>query len=198
MRHALPAERKAPSGHPHLRHRRSRDLDVFVHQIFDPETVLADLRQTSTVAVDAIAEGALNCSVDGVRVQFLHARGQQQIGPSLLIEGLEVGSLNDLAATKLKTIGDRGELRDYYDLMRIETHAGVAAETGLRYYAARYGVGFDHPSVPHIVRALGSFTDVADDPWLAQATPDACFEDVAAYWQRRQPEIAAWLAAAID
>ena len=171
---------------------------MFVHQIFDPETVLADLRQTSTVAVDAIAEGALNCSVDGVRVQFLHARGQQQIGPSLLIEGLEVGSLNDLAATKLKTIGDRGELRDYYDLMRIETHAGVAAETGLRYYAARYGVGFDHPSVPHIVRALGSFTDVADDPWLAQATPDACFEDVAAYWQRRQPEIAAWLAAAID
>ena len=32
----------------HLRHRRSRDLDVFVHQLFDPEAVLADLRQTSS------------------------------------------------------------------------------------------------------------------------------------------------------
>ena len=28
----------------HLKHRRSRDLDVFVHEPFDPDAVLEDLR----------------------------------------------------------------------------------------------------------------------------------------------------------
>lgn len=33
---------------------------------------------------------------------------------------MPVGSFPDIVATKLKVVGDRGELRDYYDLMCIE------------------------------------------------------------------------------
>ena len=88
----------------------------------------------------------------------------------LRIDGLDVGSLQDVAATKLKVIGDRGELRDYYDLMRIETDAGLMMETALHLYAQRYRIELDHASVAHIVRALGTFTDVAADPWLADST----------------------------
>ena len=184
----------------HLRHRRSRDLDVFVHAPFDPTEVLERLRRDAAVAVSAISEGTLNCSVDGVSVQFLLARGQTPIAPPLLIDGLSVASLRDVAATKLKVIGDRGELRDYYDLMRIETDAGLMVETVLRSYAHRYGIELDHPSVAHIVRALGSFADVAGDPWLADAAcdtggADANLEAVSAYWTRRQPETADWLTA---
>ena len=181
-----------------LRHRRSRDLDVFVHETFDPHAVLEGLDAVAAVALESVAEGTLNCRVDGVAVQFLHSRGQRQLDPPLIVEGLAVGSVRDVAATKYKVIGDRGELRDYYDLMRIETDAGIDARTGVRLYAERYGVGLDHPSVAHIVRALGSFTDVADDPWLAEAAEEAGLAAVASYWQRRQPELAAWLVAALD
>ena len=181
----------------HLKHRRSRDLDVFVHEPFDPDAVLEDLRTAAAVAMEDIAEGTLNCRVDGVKVQFLHARGQRQLDSPLLVDGLAVGSVRDIAATKYKVIGDRGELRDYYDLMRIETDAGITPQTGLRLYTERYGIGLHHSSVAHIVRALGSFTDVADDPWLAEAAGDAALADVSSYWQRRQPEVAAWLAAAL-
>lgn len=184
----------------HLRHRLSRDLDVFVHTTFNPSEVLERLRGGAAVAVTGISEDTLNCSVDGVSVQFLLARDQTPIAEPLSIDGFSVGSLQDVAATKLKVIGDRGELRDYYDLMRIETDAGLTVETCLRCYAHRYGIELDHPSVAHIVRALGSFADVADDPWLADAacgtdTSGANLEAVSAYWTRRQPETADWLTA---
>ena len=178
----------------HLRHRRSRDLDVFVHEPFDPDAVLGELRAVATVAVESIASGTLNCRVGGVKVQFLHARGQRPIDAPLLVDRLPVGSVRDIAATKYKVVGDRGELRDYYDLMRIQTDAGISPQTGLRLYAQRFGVGLDHPSVAHIVRALGSFGDVADDPWLAEAAPDADLTVVSSYWRQRQPAVAAWLA----
>jgi len=186
----------------HLRHRRSRDLDVFVHERFEPEALLGRLRRDALVAVDDIAAGTLSASVDGVGVRFLWARGQTPLEEGQSVDGLSVGSLLDVAATKLKVVGDRGELRDYYDLMRVETDAGVMMETALRLYGRRYGIAMDHPSVPHIVRAIGSFADVADDPWLAESLQgldrtDATLDAVQSYWTGRQPEIAHWLTAHI-
>ena len=182
----------------YLRHRHSRDLDVFVYEPFNPDSVLNFLQTEAAVAVDDIAEGTLNCRVDGVKVQFLHARDQSQIDRPITVEGLAIGALRDITATKYKVIGDRGEMRDYFDLMRIETEAGISPQTGLRLYTERYGVALEHPSVAHIVMALGSFVDVADDPWLAEATDAAAGGTVIAYWQQRQPEVAAWLAATLD
>ena len=182
----------------YLRHRRSRDLDVFIHEPFSPETVLGRLPTEAAVAVDNIAEGTLNVSVNGVRVQFLHARDQSQLDEPTTAEGLAIGSMRDIAATKYKVIGDRGEMRDYYDLMRIETDAGIGPHIGLRLYSERYGVTLEHPSVAHIVTALGSFDDVADDPWLAEAAGADASAKVTAYWEQRQPEIAAWLATMLD
>ena len=182
----------------HLGHRRSRDLDVFVAEPFSPDSVLTRLRAEAAVAVENVAEGTLNCRVNGVNVQFLHARGQHQIDEPITVDGLAVGALRDITATKYKVIGDRGEMRDYYDLMRIETDAGISPQAGLRLYAERYGVALAHPSVAHIVRALGSFTDVADDPWLAEAASAEASATVINYWQQRQPAVSTWLATALS
>ena len=182
----------------HLRHRRSRDLDVFVHETFNPERVLEALQAEAAVAVDNVAEGTLNVSVDGVKVQFLQARDQSPLDEPIILEGLAIGSIRDITATKYKVIGDRGEMRDYFDLMRIATDAGIDAPIGLRLYTERYGVTLEHSSVAHIVTALGSFDDVADDPWLAEAAEAGTRAKVTAYWQQRQPEIAEWLATMHD
>ena len=182
----------------YLRHRRSRDLDVFVHEPFNPKTVLERLESEAAVAVDNVAEGTLNVSVNGVKVQFLHASDQSPLDEPIIFEGLAIGSIRDIAATKYKVIGDRGEMRDYYDLMRIATDAGISPHIGLRLYSERYGVTLEHPSVAHIVRSLGSFDDVADDPWLTEAAESDTTTTVTAYWQQRQPEIAAWLATMLD
>lgn len=182
----------------YLRHRRSRDLDVFVHEPFNPEAVLERLETEAAVAVDDIADGTLNASVNGVKVQYLHASDQSPLDDPVTVDGLAIGSIRDIAATKYKVIGDRGEMRDYYDLMRITTDAGISPHIGLRLYSERYGVTLEHPSVAHIVTALGSFADVADDPWLAEAAEADASATVITYWQQRQPEIAAWLATILD
>ena len=76
---------------------------------------------------------------------------------------------------QLKVIGDRGELRDYVDLMVIELQAHRRVEEGIELYLQRYGLDDTHPSVRSIVLALGHFDDVAGDPLLeADADGIAC------------------------
>jgi len=182
----------------HLRHRCSQDLDVFVHESFDPSELLLRMESTAEVALVDIAEEALNCVANGVKVQFLEARGQRVIEPPTMLARMAIGSVRDIAATKYKVIGDRGELRGYHDLMRLAANAGIDPQLGLRMYCERYGVGLEHPSVAHIVTALGSFDDVADDPWLSESDPDATLDTVSSHWQQRQPEVAGWLANMLD
>ena len=156
------------------------------------------METTAEVALLGIAEGTLNCVANGVKVQFLEARGQRVIEPPTMLAGMAIGSVRDIAATKYKVIGDRGELRDYFDLMRLVANAGIDPQLGLRMYCERYGVGLEHPSVAHIVIALGSFNDVADDPWLSESDPGATLDTVSSYWQQRQPKVAEWLASRLD
>ena len=175
----------------YLEHRQSEDLDVFVHSPFDPLSLLRRLQERGTVEGDYWSEGTLNCVFENVKLQFLSATGQQPIERGQKVGEMAVGSFADVVATKLKVVGDRGELRDYYDLMCIEMMGDTDVMAMLDWYYIRYGVSRTHQSVYHIVRALGSFNDVADDPWLsASLGKPGLLDTVARYWQRRQPEIA--------
>lgn len=175
----------------HLGHRKSEDLDIFVHDFFDPLALLEGLAEHGPVECEYRSENALNCIFGDVKLQFLSAAGQQRIEQGRKVGMMTVGSFPDVVATKLKVVGDRGELRDYYDLMCVELMASIDAMRMIEWYCRRYGVSMTDQSVYHIVRALGSFHDVADDRWLAVglSQPDL-LDTVARYWQRRQPEIA--------
>jgi hypothetical protein len=121
----------------------------------------------------------------------LHAdegEAQTLLEEPTLVEGLHIAGISDLLAMKLKVIGDRGEARDYFDLMTIELKTGRRAEEGLGLFLARYNVPAEQAlaSIDPIVRGLGYFGDVEED----EALP-VPLEEIAAYWQRRQPEIVA-------
>ena len=147
------------------------------------------LRGLGRFAPTLKAEGTLDGVFEDVKVQFLWAKGQQVLEDPTTVAGMAVGSLVDLFATKVKMIGDRGELRDYFDLMRIEQHTGHRFEEGLDFYVRRYQLGPDHPSNFAIVRSLGSFNDVERDPYLEQEFGADIFDVVRRYWDGRQPEI---------
>jgi len=105
-----------------------------------------------------------------------------------VFDGMPVAGIRDLLATKLKVIGDRGELRDYHDVMAIEQRTGHTIELGLGYYAERYAVGAHHTSLTHIVRAMVAFDDVADDPAIRDRA------DVERFFRGRHPAVVASLA----
>lgn len=169
----------------HLGHRESRDLDFFfTDRNLDLDSLQCSLRARGELAVTRRAAGTLSCQLGGVKVQFLCTEGQRDLDPTLLVQGIPVLGLSDLLATKVKVIGDRGELRDYFDLQQIEQLTGRRFEEGLGLYQARYGVPPEDASIPHIVQSLGYLDDVDEDHMLP-----ATKAQIAAYWRRRQPQV---------
>src|SRR5439155_7633054 len=59
-----------------------------------------------------------------------------------------VAGIADLLATKLKIIGDRGELRDYFDLKTIEERTAYRVEQGIGLYVAATGRTRRSPASP--------------------------------------------------
>ena len=104
------------------------------------------------------------------------------------IAGLDVGSLQDIMATKLRAITSRHILRDYFDVMCID-QAGVSLEEGLGLYVRRYRITFQHGSVHALVKGLGFFDDVEDDPVLRTMAGDNVRDRVAAYFNSRHLDV---------
>ena len=174
----------------HLHHRQSRDLDFFSNDPqLDLDVIEGRLAQTGMFAVSGRGSGTLNGLLGGARVQFLDAHDQHELGKPETHAGVPVCSLADVFAMKVKVIGDRGELRDYFDLKRIEEITGRGFEEGIGLYMARYGIPPEHASIGHIIEALGYLEDVDEDEMLPEDKAT-----IAAYWQRRQPEISRSLA----
>jgi Nucleotidyl transferase AbiEii toxin, Type IV TA system len=174
----------------HLHHRQSRDLDFFCN---DPNLDLAalerELSALGSFAVSSRAPGTLNAILQGAKIQFLDAHDQIDLDKPARHAGILISSLADVFAMKVKVIGDRGELRDYFDLKRIEEIAGRDIEEGIGLYMTRYQVPPEHPSIGHIIEALGYLDDVDEDDMLPEDRAT-----IAAYWKRRQPEISRNLA----
>ncbi|MGI9001558.1 MAG: nucleotidyl transferase AbiEii/AbiGii toxin family protein [Pseudonocardia sp.] len=169
----------------HLRHRVSRDLDFFLSETVDLVGIRHALEGIGRFAATQHSDDTLNGLFNGTKVQFLSATDQQVLEPLAVIEGVRVAGLGDLLATKLKVIGDRGELRDYFDTKVIEIQAGRRAEEGLGLFIRRYRPRDPDAAIRHLLLGLGYFDDVTDDPFLPETR-----EQILGYWQRRQPEIA--------
>jgi len=175
----------------HLRHRVSRDLDVFTTDEFDPDDLEHQLRSHGAFATTLKGDGTLNGVFEDAKVQFLWSRGQRVLAKAIRVGGLNVGSIDDILATKVKVVGDRAELRDFFDLMEIEARAHRYVEEGLQLYMARFGIDETHMSLGHIVKGFGYFDDLNDDPFLEAASPAGLKDRVIRYWTDRQPQIVA-------
>ncbi len=168
----------------YLGHRESRDLDFFFTDgDLDLDALERSLQAQGELAVTRRAAGTLNCQLGGTKLQFLHD-GCRNLDTPLVMQGIPVLGMSDLFAMKVKVIGDRGELRDYFDLQQIELLTGRRFEEGLGLYQTRYGVSPEDASIPHIVQSLGYLDDVDDDHMLP-----ATKAQIEAYWHRRQPQV---------
>lgn len=107
---------------------------------------------------------------------------QHLLEPPAVAAGLRVAGLSDLMAMKLKVIGDRGELRDYFDLMVIEQRSGRLVEEGLALFVARFSPVLSGTGDGSRLRGLGCFEDVDDN----QSLPGSR-QEIGDYWISHQP-----------
>lgn len=145
----------------HLRHRLSKDADLFLHD-------RAAHRELVTALPDVSAELGVQISILRDGGSFVRARATLATGPleldlihdavpdieaaPMAIEGIVVESLTDLRANKLTCILSRSEPRDLVDLMFLD-RAGFPPEHDLP-LALRKDAGID-PGV--LAWLLGSF-----------------------------------------
>ncbi len=143
----------------HLGHRVSVDFDFFCSAALDKNRIAQSfpfLRSSEIVQEDAetlvilarMPSGPVKISYFG-NITFGHVNEPFQTADGTLF----VASTEDLLATKLKTILDRAEARDYRDISAMLA-AGVALEKGLGAFAKMFN---KDPGLP--LRALGFFKD---------------------------------------
>ncbi len=165
----------------HLRHRVSRDLDFFLSEPVDMDSLYDRLQATGHFVASHLAPGTINGVLGAAKVQFLLADTQHNTEQLTNVDGIPIAGLGDLLATKLKVVMDRGELRDYFDIMTIEKRTPLTAEEGLGIFLDRYRPKAPDEAVIAIVRALGSLGDVQDDPALPVRR-----STIEKYWAKRQ------------
>jgi nucleotidyltransferase AbiEii toxin of type IV toxin-antitoxin system len=176
----------------HLGHRISRDLDFFYHHnAIDLDQLARAIATRGPFAITRREPGTLNAVFSQTKIQFLHAdevAPQRLLAVPVEVGGVRVAGLEDLLAMKLKVIGDRGELRDYFDLMAIEQRTGRSVEEGLQLFVARYQPAYPQQALGHIVRSLGYFDDIEADDQLPVSR-----QTIVDYWTNRHPSVIAAL-----
>jgi len=172
----------------HLAHRESRDLDFFFHDHAVNLNALAEqLSSTGDFATTSESAGTLRGLYADTKVELFHAdegRPQHLLEEPTTVGGLRVAGLKDLMAMKLKVVGDRGELRDYYDIKTIEQQTGLTVEDGLALFTERYDVSSTSETIRHIVTALGYLDDIEEDDALPIGK-----DELVAWWRTRQARL---------
>ena len=156
----------------HLRHRVSYDLDYMTRTGFSGDRLAEDFAAAAgDVVVDASGADQLHARVRGVVVQVFRTpqRGAnpghvKTLKQPFEIDGLPVASLPDLLASKLDVIMYRPKLRDYIDLMAMDTAGPYTLEDGLGFHMRRYGITPASRDAARIVDLLESPGDLDLDP----------------------------------
>ena len=112
-----------------LGHRESIDFDFFSNEPFEPSELLRRLGSLREARIDQRGDNTLSLLVDRtgpVKLSFFGGIRMDRIHNPDIAEdnGLQIASLLDLTATKLNTIQQRAEAKDYRDI-------AAALKTGL-------------------------------------------------------------------
>jgi nucleotidyltransferase AbiEii toxin of type IV toxin-antitoxin system len=153
-----------------LGHRHSEDFDFFSNKSFAPDVLRkaipylqdAELSQFETNTLTAIVDrdGPIKVSFFGdLKLNHIHEPEVAQDN------GIQVASLLDVAATKLSTIQQRAQARDYEDLAAI-VGSGISLAEALAAAVAVYGKEFNGALS---LKALTYFAD-GDLPNLSPVT----------------------------
>ena len=153
-----------------LAHRSSEDFDFFSNYSFAPDLLRKAIPYLRDAEMSQFEANTLTAIVDRtgpVKVSFFGGLALNRIqDPDLTPDnGIQVASLLDVAATKLATIQQRAQARDYEDIAAIIA-AGISLSDALAAASTAYGKQFNGALS---LKALTYFAD-GDLPKLSPET----------------------------
>lgn len=152
-----------------LGHRQSEDFDFFSNEPFHPDSLRSSIPYLKHAEMTQFQDNTLTALVERngpVKLSFFGALDIKRVqDPDIAKEnGVQIASLLDLLASKLKTVQSRAEAKDYQDIVAL-FDTGLSLAEGLGAAAAIYGKNFNGALS---LKALTFFED-GDLPSLAPA-----------------------------
>jgi hypothetical protein len=130
-----------------LGHRQSEDFDFFSNKSFQPTSLRTSIPYLKHADMTQFQENTLTAIVDRngpVKLSFFGSLGIKRVQDPDIVEenGVQIASMLDLFASKLKTIQVRAEAKDYRDIVGA-LNAGLTLAEGLSAAVAIYGREFN-------------------------------------------------------
>ena len=146
----------------HLGHRHSVDFDFFGTREFNPFSLLSRTKILANAEILRQEPNTLDVSVardgDRVKLSFFGVPSLLRLQPAAVCpgNGLQVASLLDIAGTKVKTVQERAEAKDYIDIAALILDGRINLGMALAAGSAIYGQQFN-PQIT--LKALAYFGD---------------------------------------
>jgi len=166
-----------------LGHRRSVDLDFFLGEDFNEDSVLQKLQHFEGFALAAKEPGTIYANIRKTRVSFI-AYAYPILFPFQLFLGVNVADSRDIGCMKISAIASRGTKRDFVDLYCL------AREYGLKQLLGWFTTKFSDTnySIPHILKSLSYFEEAEQDP-MPHMLMSLSWEEVKLYFTREAPRL---------
>jgi len=173
-----------------LGHRQSEDFDFFSNAPFQAESLRKKILYLQHAEMSQFQDNTLTAIVDRngpVKVSFFGSLAMRRIEDPDIAEGggIQIASMIDLLASKLKTIQIRAEAKDYRDVAAM-LDAGLDLAEGLAAAAAVYGKEFNGVLS---LKALVFFQD-GDLPMLASGIQEQLRKSATAVNLNKLPVLA--------
>jgi Nucleotidyl transferase AbiEii toxin, Type IV TA system len=174
-----------------LGHRQSEDFDFFSNKHFRAATLCESIPYLKHAEMSQFQDNTLTAIVDRngpVKVSFFGSLGIRRVRDPDIVEenSIQIASMLDLLASKLKTIQLRAEAKDYRDVAAM-LGAGLRLAEGLAAAVAVYGKEFNGALS---LKALTFFGD-GDLPTLPSETQDRLRKAATAVDLRQLPLVTA-------
>ena len=156
-------------------HRRSIDLDMFSHEVFETDDLLAQLLEAGyTPQVRFSKQNTLITEIEGVKVDFIRFRYPFSQAIQHL-EGIRLASIQDIACMKVDAIAGRGKRKDFFDLYCL------LQDYSLTQIMAWYAEMYKHSTLFHIYKSLVWFEDADNDAEIDRVGVLATWNDIKAH-----------------
>ncbi len=165
-------------------HRISVDLDFFTQRVFDEKTLSGELSQLPEYTEKGTAWRTVWGNLANTKFSLFYYQ-YPLIKKTILFEGIQMLSKEDIAAMKIHAIEDRGTKRDFVDLYFLTKE--FTLEQMLKFYDQKYKTLEDHLYI--IIRSLNYFIDAELDDMPEMLLP-VSWEEIRKFFQNQAIKLA--------
>ncbi len=154
-------------------HRKSIDLDIFGRIMVEPEEIQETCKEVGRLEISKASKNINIYWIDGIKVDCVNYP-YVWLEESVVLDGVRLASIIDIAAMKISAIINRGTKKDFIDLYFLLKK--LTLNEILDLYEKKYSDGSKFIAI----KSLTFFEDAESDP-MPFMFNDVTWEDVKAY-----------------